>query len=87
MNKSVLQVAATRQMSGIPVSENTGLYVALSPEAQNHLRKKSINTSALDENSTGLSVSITKPTNRIRQTNHFQTMMILQQDVIIKKNS
>ena len=28
-------------ISGIPVSENTGLYVALSPEAQSHLRKKS----------------------------------------------
>lgn len=47
-----------KMIGGIPVSENTGLYVALSPEAQKSLTEKErFNTSALDENSTGLSVS------------------------------
>ena len=47
-----------KMIGGIPVSENTGLYVALSPEAQKSLTEKErFNTNTLDEDSTGVSVS------------------------------
>ena len=52
-------------VGGIPVSENTGLYVALSPEAQKSLlEKEQLHKKVSDEDLTGISVATTKKTDQ-----------------------